>query len=220
MRKAPESSGIERRFGSGSGTPNLLTTLPHPNTHPSNWETPRLSDTQVRYAALDAIAGREIYLELLRQRRVPSDDALERLMAQWLLSGDEVDLRKARSLAMERDILRQLYTQGTGQSCFQRFPPIVKEGEGGVEAEARVRAQRESVMARLETLEAAEALVEAAKAGVDGGWEGREGDEEVEEEEEFEEYEEGGTKLLVVKARRWVEEEQLWGGQAGRRKRR
>jgi hypothetical protein len=85
----------------------------------------------VRYAALDAIAGREIYLELRRQGQLPPDGLLEALMSEWLLSGDEGDWRWARSLAMERDSLRRLFQLGTGQSCFQRFPPILKEGGNG-----------------------------------------------------------------------------------------
>jgi hypothetical protein len=59
---------------------------------------------------------------------LPDDAALEGMMTKWLLSGDEGDWRRARSLAVERDSLRRLYELGTGQSCFQRFPPILKEG--------------------------------------------------------------------------------------------
>ena len=99
---------------------NLFNQLTVPR---SNWEASRLSDSQVEYAALDAMAGREIYLELRRRGRLPPDGLLEAMMNKWLLSGDEGDWRRARSLATERDSLRRLYQAGTGQSCFQRFPP-------------------------------------------------------------------------------------------------
>lgn len=97
----------------------------------SNWEAPRLSESQVKYAALDAIAGREIYLELRRRGQLPADGGLEGMITKWLLSGDESDWRRARSLAVERDSLRRLYKLGTGQSCFDRAQPIVRETADG-----------------------------------------------------------------------------------------
>lgn len=138
-------------------------------------------------------------------------------MGQWLLSGEDLDLRRARSLAVERDSLRRLYLLGTGLSCFQRFPPIVREGAGGggggggggegVEvAEERARARARAVAARLAAVQAAaeEEAVDMLR-GVD----------EENEEGEAEE----GSRLITVKAKeyRGEEEEALvgWGGGDG-----
>lgn len=74
----------------------------------SNWERRQLTSRQVEYAALDAIAGREIYLDFHR-RGVLEMGRLEAQMRQWLLSSDGEDRKRARGLAFESDKLGKLY---------------------------------------------------------------------------------------------------------------
>lgn len=88
--------------------------LPKPQSiRLGNWETPELSSRQVEYAALDAMAGRAIY-QAFHRRGLLDKVTLEELMLKWSLSSDEKDLKRARSLALESDLLRHLYVRFTG----------------------------------------------------------------------------------------------------------
>lgn len=109
---------------------NPQTSYPRKPKQHSNWEAPSLSEAQVRYAALDAIAGREIYLEMRRLGQLPPEEVLEGLMSRWLGSDNVAHRRLARSLAVERDRLRRVYESGTGQSCLDDRDPLVVAGGG------------------------------------------------------------------------------------------
>jgi len=75
-----------------------------------NWEHPELSTKQVEYAALDAMAGRAIYLEFYRKGLLDRG-MLEEMMKTWLVSAEDEDRKCARSLAFESDALRRVYTR-------------------------------------------------------------------------------------------------------------
>ena len=80
-----------------------------------NWEHPELSTKQVEYAALDAMAGRAIYQEFYR-RGLLDRGMLEEMMKTWLVSAEDEDRKRARSLALESDALRRVYTRLKGES--------------------------------------------------------------------------------------------------------
>lgn len=74
----------------------------------SNWESRELSTRQVEYAALDAIAGREAFLELKRRGHMHGS-GLEDLMMEWIRSKRTGDDQRARSLSKESDALAKHY---------------------------------------------------------------------------------------------------------------
>lgn len=80
-----------------------------------NWEHPELSTKQVEYAALDAMAGRAIYQEFYR-RGLLDRGMLEEMVQTWLVSTEDEDRKRARSLALESDALRRVYTRLKGES--------------------------------------------------------------------------------------------------------
>lgn len=74
----------------------------------SNWEAVFLSEQQVAYAAMDALAGREAYLELISRGEMEAA-YLEGLMRAWLASEEKREQSRAKLLSKETAQLRQLY---------------------------------------------------------------------------------------------------------------
>lgn len=74
----------------------------------SNWEQPILQEKQIQYAALDALVGREAYLELEARGHLDKEYLLG-LMMKWLEAEDGPTQARARRLADESDHLMEHY---------------------------------------------------------------------------------------------------------------
>lgn len=97
----------------------------------SNWEQPILQEKQIQYAALDALVGREAYLELEARGHLDKEYLLG-LMMKWLEADDRSTQARARRLADESDHFMEHYCDllkiGEGKDDLrQRKAQMLKE---------------------------------------------------------------------------------------------